>query len=56
MQVGDQFFLPLNIRYENRWRDAWVLFAFSGMYLALIEESCLLIVMMFSFQPDCYYQ
>ncbi|RPD82151.1 hypothetical protein L226DRAFT_497300 [Lentinus tigrinus ALCF2SS1-7] len=27
--VGDQFYEPLNIRYENRWRDAWVLFAFS---------------------------
>ncbi|KAI8981169.1 ABC-2 type transporter-domain-containing protein [Trametes punicea] len=27
--VGDQFFLPLNIRYDNRWRDAWILFAFT---------------------------
>ncbi|OSD06180.1 hypothetical protein PYCCODRAFT_1384259 [Trametes coccinea BRFM310] len=27
--VGDQFFLPLNIRYEDRWRDVWVLFAFA---------------------------
>ncbi|OBZ78638.1 Brefeldin A resistance protein [Grifola frondosa] len=26
--VGDEFFLPLNIRYENRWRDVWILFAF----------------------------
>ncbi len=30
--VGDQFFLPLNIHYENRWRDVWVLFAFSGTF------------------------
>ncbi len=29
-EVGDQFFLPLNIRYENRWRDVWILFAFGG--------------------------
>jgi len=26
--VGEDFFTPLNIRYEDRWRDAWVLFAF----------------------------
>ncbi|KAI0323043.1 ABC-2 type transporter-domain-containing protein [Amylostereum chailletii] len=26
--VGDEFFLPLNIRFENRWRDVWVIFAF----------------------------
>ncbi|EGO05281.1 hypothetical protein SERLA73DRAFT_157866 [Serpula lacrymans var. lacrymans S7.3] len=26
--VGDQFFLPLNISYSNRWRDAFILFAF----------------------------
>jgi ABC-type multidrug transport system permease subunit len=28
--VGDEFFLPLNISYDKRWRDAWVLFAFFG--------------------------
>ncbi|KAI0375499.1 hypothetical protein BV20DRAFT_1073696 [Pilatotrama ljubarskyi] len=28
-QVGDEFFLPLNIRYDDRWRDVWILFAFS---------------------------
>ncbi|KAI0660568.1 ABC-2 type transporter-domain-containing protein [Cubamyces menziesii] len=28
-EVGDQFFLPLNIRYENRWRDVWILFAYA---------------------------
>ncbi|KAI0673639.1 ABC-2 type transporter-domain-containing protein [Trametes maxima] len=27
--VGDQFYTPLNIRYENRWRDVWILFAFA---------------------------
>ena len=26
--VGEDFFVPLNIRYEDRWRDAFVLFAF----------------------------
>lgn len=26
--VGEDFFLPLNIRYEDRWRDVWILFAF----------------------------
>ena len=38
--VGDQFYEPLNIRYSNRWRDAWVLFAFSVFnLLATIGES-----------------
>ncbi|EMD42318.1 hypothetical protein CERSUDRAFT_79900 [Gelatoporia subvermispora B] len=26
--VGDEFFTPLNIQYSNRWRDAFILFAF----------------------------
>ncbi|KIM88774.1 hypothetical protein PILCRDRAFT_813749 [Piloderma croceum F 1598] len=26
--VGDEFFTPLNIRYSNRWRDAFILFSF----------------------------
>jgi len=26
--VGDEFFTPLNIKYSNRWRDAFILFAF----------------------------
>jgi ATP-binding cassette subfamily G (WHITE) protein 2 (SNQ2) len=26
--VGDEFFLPLNIRYSERWRDAFILFSF----------------------------
>ncbi|KAJ7597296.1 ABC-2 type transporter-domain-containing protein [Mycena floridula] len=25
---GDEFFLPLNMRYENRWRDCFIIFAF----------------------------
>ena len=29
--VGDQYFTPLNIRYENRWRDVWILFCFFSM-------------------------
>ncbi|THV06484.1 hypothetical protein K435DRAFT_825902 [Dendrothele bispora CBS 962.96] len=26
--IGDQFIEPLNIRYSNRWRDAFIIFAF----------------------------
>ncbi|KAK7464484.1 ATP-binding cassette transporter snq2 [Stygiomarasmius scandens] len=26
--VGDQFFTPLNIAFSNRWRDAFIIFAF----------------------------
>lgn len=28
--VGDQFFEPLNISFSNRWRDAFIIFAFFG--------------------------
>ncbi|KAI0945373.1 hypothetical protein AcW1_001611 [Taiwanofungus camphoratus] len=27
-KVGDEFFLPLNIQYDHRWRDAWILFCY----------------------------
>ncbi|KAF8576202.1 hypothetical protein K439DRAFT_1637381, partial [Ramaria rubella] len=27
-QIGDQFFEPLNIQFDNRWRDAFILFAY----------------------------
>jgi hypothetical protein len=27
-QFGDQFFVPLNISFSHRWRDAFILFAF----------------------------
>ncbi|TFY82670.1 hypothetical protein EWM64_g1346 [Hericium alpestre] len=27
-KVGDEFFLPLNIQYDNRWRDVWVFFCY----------------------------
>ncbi|KAI0081165.1 hypothetical protein K474DRAFT_1657026 [Panus rudis PR-1116 ss-1] len=27
-KVGDEFFVPLNIQYENRWRDTWILFCY----------------------------
>jgi len=27
-QTGDDFFTPLNVRYENRWRDAWIFFCY----------------------------
>lgn len=29
---GEDFFEPLNIKYSNRWRDVWILFAFSGAF------------------------
>lgn len=29
--VGDQYFEPLHIRYQDRWRDTWILFCFFGM-------------------------
>lgn len=28
LQTGDQYFEPLNIKYSNRWRDAWILFCY----------------------------
>ncbi|KAK2465465.1 hypothetical protein APHAL10511_002357 [Amanita phalloides] len=27
-KVGEEFFVPLNISYDNRWRDIWIVFAF----------------------------
>ena len=30
--TGEDFFEPLNIKYSNRWRDVWILFAFSGAF------------------------
>ncbi|KAF8583992.1 hypothetical protein K439DRAFT_1617076 [Ramaria rubella] len=27
-RIGDQFFEPLNIQFDNRWRDAFILFAY----------------------------
>ncbi|KAI5119991.1 hypothetical protein M0805_004434 [Coniferiporia weirii] len=27
-KIGDEFYTPLNISFDNRWRDAWILFAF----------------------------
>ncbi|KAL0951841.1 hypothetical protein HGRIS_008502 [Hohenbuehelia grisea] len=32
-KVGDEFFLPLNIEYSKRWRDAFLLLAFFGFNL-----------------------
>ncbi|KAF9041170.1 hypothetical protein BDP27DRAFT_1435091 [Rhodocollybia butyracea] len=26
--VGDEFYTPLNISYDNRWRDVFIVFAF----------------------------
>jgi ABC-type multidrug transport system permease subunit len=34
--VGDEFFLPLNITYGNRWRDVGILFAFFGNVFNLL--------------------
>lgn len=27
-EVGDQYYTPLNISYDNRWRDVWIVFCF----------------------------
>ena len=29
--VGDEYYTPLDMNYENRWRDVWLTFAFFGM-------------------------
>ena len=32
-KVGDEFYTPLNISFDNRWRDVWIIFAyFSTLY------------------------
>lgn len=31
VQVGDQFYEPLNILFSNRWRDVFILLAYSSM-------------------------
>ena len=28
--VGDEYYTPLNMSYENRWRDVWLIFASFG--------------------------
>ena len=35
-KVGDEFFLPLNIRFSHRWRDVGIYFCFFGKYLRLV--------------------
>ena len=42
--VGDQFFLPLNIRYDNRWRDVWILFAYSVFNFGATISKCFWVV------------
>ncbi|THH06687.1 hypothetical protein EW146_g9533 [Bondarzewia mesenterica] len=38
--VGDEFFLPLNIRFDNRWRDVWIFFCyFIFNFLATVVAS-----------------
>jgi len=29
-QVGDEYIKALNMGYDNRWKDAWIIFAFFG--------------------------
>ena len=29
--VGDEYYTQLNMNYENRWRDVWLIFVFFGM-------------------------
>jgi hypothetical protein len=28
--VGEEYLTPLNMFYEDRWKDAWIVFAFFG--------------------------
>ena len=55
--VGDQFFDPLNISFSNRWRDAFIVFAFFGeLYytfhnIAYKFETHIDVAI--SFQPHC---
>jgi len=30
-KVGDEYIKPLNMVYDNRWKDAWIIFAFFGL-------------------------
>lgn len=32
--VGDQFYAPLNIDYDKRWRDVWILFCYFSTSLS----------------------
>lgn len=36
--VGDQFFVPLNISFSHRWRDAFIIFAFFGEFISALEQ------------------
>lgn len=36
VKVGDEFFLPLNIKYSQRWRDVGIFFCFFGTFLCVI--------------------
>ena len=42
--VGDEFFLPLNIEFGKRWRDAFILFSYFGegfqCTAALVNAEC----------------
>ena len=29
--VGDEYYTPLNMSFDDRWRDVWLIFAFCGM-------------------------
>jgi len=35
--VGDEYYTPLNISFENRWRDVWLIFAFFGTPSSLLS-------------------
>jgi len=36
-KVGDEFFLPLNIKYSLRWRDTFILLSFFGKLPCLLH-------------------
>lgn len=38
-KVGDEFFLPLNIRFSHRWRDVGIYVCFFGTFLHPLKGS-----------------
>jgi ATP-binding cassette, subfamily G (WHITE), member 2, SNQ2 len=39
-RVGDEFFTPLNIRFSNRWRDAFLVLAYFAFNIIVTVGEC----------------
>ena len=46
--VGDEYYTPLNMNYENRWRDVWLIFASFGTPLPPFLPSPVVLTKCFS--------